>query len=132
MTEMQRRVADLTGIPVHADEAMAKSGGRGKTLQKTMRFLNGNILKPYFFRCFHKRMLWIETIIFEVCFITAIDFPRVDELAEETRSWNIVSGSHEVWRLCFLMAKPGISCFWEVVLVDLFCIFHSKVAGFCV
>ena len=63
MTEMQRRVAELTGIPVHADEAMAKSGGRGKTLQKTMRFLNGNILKPYFFRCFHKRMLWIETII---------------------------------------------------------------------
>jgi hypothetical protein len=30
------------------------------------------------------------------------------------------------------MAKPGVSCFWEVVLVDLFCIFHSKVAGFCV
>ena len=27
---MQRRVAELTGIPVHADEAMAESGGRGK------------------------------------------------------------------------------------------------------
>ena len=37
MSEMQRRVAELTGIPVHGNDAVAESGG-GKTRQKTMRF----------------------------------------------------------------------------------------------
>ena len=124
MTEMQRRVAELTGIPVHADEPMTKSGGlEGKVCRKLWDLRLKHI--EAFLKCFLKLFLrsklffsnyvlphlifpgwkgWLDTRIMEHCCRKPWS---LEGLFLNGQIWGFLSQfGRWFWSTCFPISTP--------------------------